>query len=865
MENVRFYVAVGKTRLQKVWQNKETDWLTFAAKLKNSIVTGETAADYQKMSKDQRGAIKDVGGFVGAYLDKGLRQKAHVTNKTLITLDLDAAPLDYADKVAGAIGDVAYCVYSTHSHTPERPRVRVVVPLTKPVTPDAYLAVSRKVAEKIGMAYMDPTTFAPERLMFWPSRPRDVEPVYILNQAPILNPDDVLALYPDWKDTSAWPICESEAVQTPETLERYTGGGGMDPRGKPGIVGAFCKAYTIKDVITMFLSNVYAPFKKNPNRYTYINGSSVGGLHIFAGGLMCISFHATDPISGLPCNAFDFARIHLYGYMDANPKGKNGKEAPSYKAMRDACLSDGRVMSIYNYSNNYHPDTVTADDFDDTLLEAPGAASQGPPPAPPEWLGQMETTKAGAYKKTANNLRLILANDPRINHPIAFDMFAGRVTKTRRMPWDVNAPATNAWTDTDDACLRNYLDTVYGLQCRGMLDDALSEEAHRREYHPVRDWFNSLDPWDGVERVRRLFIDYLGAADNDYNRTAAQLMCRAVVARIFRPGCKFDYLIVLTGGQGIGKSTLLRKLGGKWFTDSLDTFTGKDAIEQLQGKALLEASEMQAANKADAAAMKSFISRQVDNVRLPYERRAREFPRQCVLVGTTNDRNFLKDLTGNRRNLVIDCQPLNLGPTLKHAANMSKMEIEMTWAEALEDFRKHYRTDADLCLPERLAADALTMQEDHMENRELIDQITSFLDLPIPEDWHRRPLEVRQAWIQDNLGDDIDVNSTINDNVGGVPHEVRLMRREYVCVREIVTELLGKDWRTVPNFERKNVFMILAQSPDWIYDAKRLHKVPGYGPQRCFKRIQGKINGTLKKVTDYQPVTYPVTYPVTLF
>lgn len=837
--NCRFSIAVGRSRLDKVWHNEETTWSQFLDRISNSISTGETAEQYAHLPKSKKGSLKDIGGYVGAVLTDGIRQKAHVKAKTLITLDMDNAPDDYMYVINKVLHGCGFCIHSTHSHTNDHPRMRIVMPITREVTPDEYIAMARKLADKIGMEFFDLTTFAPERLMFWPSHPRDVEPVFYLNDAPILNPDTVLAEYDDWRDSTQWPMGKTEP-EVPRQYQRSMGG--IDPTDKPGWVGAFCRCYDIPHAIETYLSGIYDRFKNRVDRYTFVQGSSAGGLHVFNNGKLAYSFHATDPASQICCNAFDLVRIHLFGGLDTDPKDRQGSQAPSYKAMvENVCLRDSAVKyEMARMQRTKPPEPVKDSDFDDSLITEEVTAAgkeEGKESAKDDaWIGQLAMTKSGKLLKNVRNLQIIFSNDRNLKGCIAYDLFASRLVKTRPMVWDREKPDSDAWSDTDDACLRNYLDTKYDLQVRAILDDVLRQEAHDHEFHPVRDWFRQLPPWDGVKRVERLFIDYLGADDSEYTKALARLLCRAVVARIFHPGCKWDYVIVLSGGQGIGKSTLLRKLGGKWFSDSLTTFEGKDAIEQLQGRTIIEVGEMQAASKSDAAAMKAFISRQVDKVRLPYEHRSSEFPRQCVLVATSNDKAFLKDTTGNRRFLPVDVAQSKLIPLNKSVFDMKDEDIRQIWAEAYADFKANYKSEQDLCLPENVEKTALEMQEAHMEGLEMKDQIEAFLELPVPENWKNYDITARREWVSSHLGDDLQPGMTYVERISDIPHSVRLIERNRVCTLEILCELFGKDKDRIMGFERKNVMSIMGQIPGWKWSRNVRAKLRIYGIQRCFVR-----------------------------
>ena len=249
--DMKLLVAVGKSRMAKHWQNKELLWSELLEKLSTTTRTRETVAEYAAMNKEDKNRCKDVGGFVAGYLKGGKRNNASVVNRCAVCLDAD-----YADP--GLLDDLdmtfinAYALYSTHSHTSEQMRLRIIIPLARTVTPDEYAAVARRIANDLTLTRFDPTTFEPARLMYWPSTPEDGDYVFKYEDAPFLDPDAVLASYADWKDTSLWPTTQpvEERVHSAATKAE-------DPLTKGGIVGAFCRAHSMTDVLETILSSFY--------------------------------------------------------------------------------------------------------------------------------------------------------------------------------------------------------------------------------------------------------------------------------------------------------------------------------------------------------------------------------------------------------------------------------------------------------------------------------------------------------------------------------------------------------------------------------------------------------------------------------
>ena len=246
-------LAIGKSRIEKKWRNKQLSWSQILKKLEEPIKTPETYTEYMKMSKIRQDQIKDVGGFIGGSLKDGRRKAENVRIRQIVTLDADFAPV-YMMEDMELLTDYNYAVYSTHKHCPEKPRLRILIPLKRQVTPDEYEAVGRKLAEEIGIDYFDDTTYQASRLMYWPSISIDGEYIFRYHDNPWLDPDEVLARYPDWTDTSYWP----ESSRTVEKRRRTAKKQG-DPCAKRGPIGAFCRTYSIGEAIDTFLMDAYEP------------------------------------------------------------------------------------------------------------------------------------------------------------------------------------------------------------------------------------------------------------------------------------------------------------------------------------------------------------------------------------------------------------------------------------------------------------------------------------------------------------------------------------------------------------------------------------------------------------------------------
>lgn len=338
--NLELHIATAIRRTQKVWKNEVLTWSSFLSKLARPTVTPETRAEWAKMTSAQQDNIKDVGGFVGGWLKNGRRKAGNIQNRTLITLDVD-----FPDKNKNLFDDAvllwgfSFAVYSTHKYTISNPRIRFVIPTARPVTAEEYVPIARKIANELGIDHFDDSTYQPERLMYWPSHSKDAPYFFDYQQGPLLNPDKVLNEFENWRDSTFWPTSSRET----EVHKRNAKLAG-NPLEKPGIIGAFNRAYPIKSAIDTFLPDVYEP-TAHDDRYTFIKGSTTGGLVLYE-DVFAYSNHGTDPTGGELTNAFDLIRIHKFGELDAKVKPNTPvTKRPSYKKMQDFALEDQSVYA----------------------------------------------------------------------------------------------------------------------------------------------------------------------------------------------------------------------------------------------------------------------------------------------------------------------------------------------------------------------------------------------------------------------------------------------------------------------------------------------------------------------------------------
>lgn len=790
-------LAVGASRSAAHWKNKTMQWSEFLGMIQNTTQTRETLAEYRKMPKGKQDTIKDVGGFVGGWLKQGRRKAENLEHRSMFTLDADFATMDLLENLSMFYGCAA-AVYSTHKHSTEAPRLRLLVPLTRQLSGDEYQAAARMLASDLGMDLFDDTTYQPTRLMYWPSTPTDQEYYFDYTDGPWIDPDALLARYPDWRDTSYWPE-SSRAVSVRHSAAKHQG----DPTAKPGVVGAFCRTYDVEQAIERFLPDRYTPCEM-PGRYTYVGGSTSAGLVIYDGGLFAYSNHATDPVSGRLCNAFDLVRLHLYGEQDSEAAADTPvNKLPSYTAMVELARMDEAVKLT---SARERLEQARGD------FDIPGEDDTGD-----AWMTQLEVDKRGTPLQTIQNAYIVLSNDSLLKGALAFNSFKDRLVCVRSLPWKEVQDTVNgdAWIDADDSELRRYLELAYRITGKERILDAVSSVARANTIHPVRRFLKSLE-WDGVERLDTLLVDYLGAEDCPYTRAVTRKAFTAAVARILYPGCKFDYVLTLAGPQGRGKSTLINKMSCGWYTDSLAGIGTKEAYEGIQGFWLVELGELAAMKKTEIEVTKNFISKQVDSYRAPYGRRVEDHKRQCVFFGTTNSTAFLRDDTGNRR-----FWPVRLGeqaPARTVWDDLTEDIIHQLWAEAVI----RYQEGEELILTGALEEVAREQQSEFTEEDPRAGEVQLFLERLLPEDWERKDKLERRVWFSDDFG----------AAQGSV-------RRDTVCVAEIWNECFKSDIEKLSRQDSQAVAAILRRVPGWAEEKGR-QRCGIYGLQKRFRRVSGE-------------------------
>lgn len=398
-------------------------------------------------------------------------------------------------------------------------------------------------------------------------------------------------------------------------------------------------------------------------------------------------------------------------------------------------------------------------------------------------IGLLEFTEHGQVAQTTTNYVTILENDPDYQDLFLFDEFSNRV-----IYYDENG-IKRLWSDGDDSKVRYSIENKYGLYNQQKYYDAFNVVAREKSFHPIKELIEAGD-WDKTPRIDRFLIDVLKCEDTNYHREVSRMIFYGGIHRLYQPGCKFDYMPILIGKQGCGKSTVVKwlALNDAYYGD-ISSIEGKDALENIQGVWMCELSELLAMVKTkDVEAMKSFITRTTDRFRESYGRRTKEYPRSCIFIGTTNDYQFLSDKTGNRRYLPVELN-VKMGQLYKQEKYIRNYILQC-WREA----RYLYMIEETyLTIPNKYYKEVLEAQNKAVEDDPKTGMIMEFLD-----------------------------SKKIGDRV---------------CNIEIFTNCLNGLKKNCDRLQQKEISRLMASLPDWKR-SKSTHRFEGLGPQKYWEKIE---------------------------
>ena len=407
--------------------------------------------------------------------------------------------------------------------------------------------------------------------------------------------------------------------------------------------------------------------------------------------------------------------------------------------------------------------------------------------------GSLETTDKGGVRQNIRNCLTVFQNDPLLQGAIRHNILTGMQDIVKPLGW--HRDSANL-TDTDMNYLLLYLEDNYGLTHEKKILSAIKIVANENKYHPIRDYLDSL-AWDGQERIRYALNKYLGADADDYTYEALRLFMLGAINRAYRPGCKFEFMLCLVGGQGAGKSTFFRLLALRddWFSDDIRKLDDENVYRKLQGHWIIEMSEMIAtASARSIEEIKSFLSRQKETYKVPYETHPEDRPRQCVFGGTSNSLDFLPlDRTGNRRFIPVMIHAENAAVHILDDEQEARAYIVQMWAEAMTIYRSgDYKLKFDAATQKYMEK----LQRDFMPEDSKAGIIQSFLD----------------------------------EYTG-----------QYVCSILLYREALKKMFDEPKSWELRDICDIMNNSIEGWAESPQ-HRFPQYGRQRAWRRVNEDVS-----------------------
>ena len=457
----------------------------------------------------------------------------------------------------------------------------------------------------------------------------------------------------------------------------------------------------------------------------------------------------------------------------------------------------------------------------------------------------LDKNQEDKVKNHLSNIRDILKYDPILRNRFIYNEFSHRFDCKGSRPWCNSSYMSSHWCDRDEAETLVYISDNYGIvPTVKNFHTALSVVVYSESVHPIKEFFKELEEEyfpeletltdsERYQHAETIFVKALETRDYDYTRTVTMLWLMGCINRILNPGCQFDFVLLFKGNQGIGKSSIIRKLAVKqeWYLRQTK-IDGKDALLALQGKWLVDLDEMNATRKSEVEAIKGFISATVDSFRMPYGYNYEDYPRQCVFAGTTNDDKILRDHTGGRRFLILECNAAEDNyQSFQRLSAIDEEYIRRVWAEAYYAYNEKLKGDGkiNLVLSSEMEAEARRLQELNTEGDEFIAKIDAFLDrkIPRPDIWNRFSPKQRRKWFEDSGLIDTDTQRGDGE-----------VLRQFVSPVEILNECEGTYDTCKNQAKLKLITAALRKLPNWKPYSGASKTIPGYGRQTTvFERV----------------------------
>ncbi len=793
--------------------------------------TKEKYNEYVNADKSTKLSLKDVGGYIGGETQGGKRTNGIKITRQLLTLDIDTKLPNILAYLQRNVH--FYCIiHSTHSHSPDENRFRIIAPLSREVNEDEYQALGRRIAYSIEnnqhetmRGLFDETTFQANRLMFFPSVPIDGEYVCELfnldmtsDTQPIIDVDKILDSYLDKNDIYEWfrPEKQNEEQIGKTALEN------KNPLKAKGMVGAFNRTYSISQAIEKFLPNVYK--KERTGRYTFIGGESFGGGTILANDTLFYSHHGTDPANLYYRSAFDLVRIHKFGTYDSQftPEKEIEKgvveKSDSFSKMIEFCRSIPEVVEHSEsnislaqrleqqeqYVNEHWQDPQAETPVSNTDKTEQTFKGETPDGKDKSWLVQLDGVKSNLAK-----LDIVFSKDEQVGNLFYFDTFRANICFRRRPFWHKDWVEGAALQDKDMAHIRVHLDKVYNIKGEKMIDDSVVVEADKIQKNKVLEFFESLK-WDGTPRLETFFQEFFKVQPNPFNKVAFKHWLVGAVSRIYKAGAPMDLLLIIKGKQGIGKSLFFKKLAtidfkkpaDHLYSDTkIDFDKAKDSYEQLEGIWIYEWKELAGMNMSEQESIKAFVDKTEDKFRRSYGRRNVEIKRRVAFGGSTNESTPLRDRTGNRRFLVMESGLSQNECYIKDEKKFTQEIRDQLLAEAIHLYKTgfdiFYWTDEELQWWER-------SNESNLAENDLLGNISSYITMKRPRTWYSMSIEEMVKYV-----DAYDFqNNTTTSAVWG---DQFLIEPDRFCVMELWKVALRQKDITINRYHRELIISALSQ------------------------------------------------------
>lgn len=737
---------------------------------------------------------KDVDGYILATLEK--RQKVHigadhecdggyhrdgksiVRRSAVLMIDIDTPDEDFDVTCDLLLSGHAYILHTTFSSTPSEPRYRLLVPVDRDMLPHEYVGAVRSLSQRLGDHQVDPGTYQHTRFMYRPSAKKPEWFDYTIADGDPMSVDDLLDSLEETVDTTKTPK-PGKNKRNPFEIE--------DP------IGAFNRVYTDWDELIEVFELPYE--RESDGRWHLVGSKSQGGLTTIPEEGFVNSFHAGDPAFGLN-HAFDLVRLHWFLDLDEAAKpGTPINRLPSVDAMKDVATKDPRVVeeTFKGLTADFGP---IADDDD----------GDGPSVG---WRASLQLTRQGKFIDNVGNWDLIMRNDVAFSR-LYFNVLNMATEVMGDLPWREVDQKSRSFDAFDFSCLRLHIEREYGFRpTKELMQDLINIKTQRHQVNPVLEYLERLE-WDGVPRVETCLP---GTLDTQYNRLVARKVLVGAVARMYRPGCKWDHTLVLFGPEGFGKTTWIERMANVGYPErdsrfyTLGRINDKDTLLAMHMSWIVLADEGHSLRKSDNDALKEFLTRTTDVFRLPYERETVAHPRKCVIWSTTNDDTFLRRQEGNRRFLMVrSMERFDIDA-------MTPEYVDQLWAEAVVMFKAGERIwlndeEGDLAAFERMS---------FVEEDSYAGVIQEYLERKVPENWWQMSKEARASYIR-AYDPEFDPPGT--------------MQIDRTCTHQLWEEAFGQ--RVHPSRVTLRELSESLKRLGWV--SVGTTRIPGYGPQATYVR-----------------------------